>query len=434
MVTPFEPGPAEATGLKYPGRLIARLAAGGERESLYRDLEPGELRNELMRAAGVVEEPQPPSLAPEYSAPLRFDGSGSEYFRIWAVHLLLTLLTLGVYSAWAKVRKARWFAQHTVLLGDRFDYHGDPRRVLLGRAIALVLVVAWSWAFDIGFWTGVGVLGVLCVLGPALFASAQRFRLSNTSWRGLRFGHEVPASRVYAVCLPLLLIWTSGTVASAYMDHVGGLPTALGDMWPMWLSLGATLALPWAHARLKQLQHGHARFGAWQFRFTPSTAGFYGLYALGVAFFIGVGVLLVLGALTMRELVGTARLGVLEMVIWTAAAVLLTWLLAWPYLAARAQQVVWRATRLGEHLSFESTIQGRRFQGIIVRQTLLTLVTLGIYWPFAAVAITRYRVECLRVVSEGVPIRDAVAPARSPGERRATGDAAAEAFGLDLGW
>ena len=35
----------------------------------------------------------------------RFHGNGAEYFRIWIVNFLLTLLTLGVYSAWAKVRK-----------------------------------------------------------------------------------------------------------------------------------------------------------------------------------------------------------------------------------------------------------------------------------------------------------------------------------------
>ena len=36
---------------------------------------------------------------------LRFTGSGGEYFRIWAVNRTLTVLTLGLYSAWAKVRR-----------------------------------------------------------------------------------------------------------------------------------------------------------------------------------------------------------------------------------------------------------------------------------------------------------------------------------------
>ena len=35
---------------------------------------------------------------------LRFTGSGSEYFKIWIVNVLLTIITLGMYYPWAKVR------------------------------------------------------------------------------------------------------------------------------------------------------------------------------------------------------------------------------------------------------------------------------------------------------------------------------------------
>ncbi len=31
----------------------------------------------------------------------RFTGNGGEYFRIWIVNLMLTIVTLGIYSAWA---------------------------------------------------------------------------------------------------------------------------------------------------------------------------------------------------------------------------------------------------------------------------------------------------------------------------------------------
>ena len=54
---------------------------------------------------------------------------------------LLTLVTLGIYSAWAKVRKTRYFWQNTRLDGHAFDYHGDPRAILLGRIVALALVL-----------------------------------------------------------------------------------------------------------------------------------------------------------------------------------------------------------------------------------------------------------------------------------------------------
>ncbi len=37
--------------------------------------------------------------------PLSFTGTAGDYFRIWIANIALTLLTLGIYSAWAKVRK-----------------------------------------------------------------------------------------------------------------------------------------------------------------------------------------------------------------------------------------------------------------------------------------------------------------------------------------
>ena len=115
--------------------------------ALALSLEDGALRREL---GGPASEPGA-AVAPvstTHDAHLRFDGEGGEYFRLWAVNLLLTLLTLVVYSAWAKVRKARWFAQHTVLLGDRFDFHGNPLRILLGRLFALGLLALWTFAFE----------------------------------------------------------------------------------------------------------------------------------------------------------------------------------------------------------------------------------------------------------------------------------------------
>src|SRR5207244_849139 len=47
------------------------------------------------------------------TARLLFTGRGSEYFRIWVVNVLLTVITAGIYSAWTKVRKAKYFAQNT---------------------------------------------------------------------------------------------------------------------------------------------------------------------------------------------------------------------------------------------------------------------------------------------------------------------------------
>src|SRR5213595_3667807 len=93
--------------------------------------------------ATVFDEPAAPVPAGQ-PRPLRFEfiGSGSEYFRIWIVNTLLTIVTLGIYSAWAKVRTMQYFYRNTRLDGASFDYHGRASAILKGRAIVFVLALA----------------------------------------------------------------------------------------------------------------------------------------------------------------------------------------------------------------------------------------------------------------------------------------------------
>ena len=101
--------------------------------------------------------------APE---PMHFSGSGAEYFGIWIVNLLLTIVTLGIYSAWAKVRRLQYFCRHTELAGSSFDFHGNPIKILIGRAIALVILVAYNYTARIhSSW-------ILVVLAAIAFANS----------------------------------------------------------------------------------------------------------------------------------------------------------------------------------------------------------------------------------------------------------------------
>jgi uncharacterized membrane protein YjgN (DUF898 family) len=74
--------------------------------------------------------PAPPPLPPSWlpapgsvrtEHPFEFGGDAREYFRIWIVNLALSVVTLGIFSAWAKVRSERYFYGNTRLDGDPFE-------------------------------------------------------------------------------------------------------------------------------------------------------------------------------------------------------------------------------------------------------------------------------------------------------------------------
>ncbi|MBQ5946610.1 DUF898 family protein [Massilia sp. ST3] len=141
-------------------------------------------------SSAAQEFPAPPPLARAEPAPgvqaavqvhvPVFTGSGQEYFRIWVVNLLLSLVTLGIYSAWAKVRRLQYFDRNTRLAGACFDFRGDPKAVLRGRLLALVLLAGYHYAFGFSVAFGVVVVGAILAALPYLMRGALRFRLANT--------------------------------------------------------------------------------------------------------------------------------------------------------------------------------------------------------------------------------------------------------------
>jgi len=75
--------------------------------------------------------------------PVKFTGSAGEYFKIWIVNLFLTIITFGIYSAWAKVRTRRYFYANTSIDGHPFDYLASPVNILKGHLIVGLFFLAY---------------------------------------------------------------------------------------------------------------------------------------------------------------------------------------------------------------------------------------------------------------------------------------------------
>jgi uncharacterized membrane protein YjgN (DUF898 family) len=383
------------------------------------------VRDDLTAESGQPIEPSPAPLDGHVIS-VGFTGDGGEYFRIWVVNLLLTLLTLGVYSAWAKVRKAKYFRQNTRIDGHVFDYHGKPTAILRGRLLALVLLGAYTWAFEFSNVAGLVTLAMLCAAGPWLFMRAQQFSLGNTSFRGLRFGFRGDVGEAYWVVFPVLAMWLSPTVAAALMG---------GEGWLYWIPMLAwVLAVPWMHHRLKVYQRRNAVYGDRAFDFTPAPLRFYAVYAKGLGLVVAGGFLgaVALALFFMWRLKPQSTLlsPTIESLIIGGVAGLLVYVVAWPYLAARLQQVVWNRTRLGD-IRFRTEIKARPLFVIVLRNVALTILTCGAYWPWAAMALARYRIECIRIESDVLLANLASRLEAQP--VTAAGEGASDVFGFDIG-
>ena len=339
---------------------------------------------------------------------LRFHGRGEEYFGIWIVNLLLSILTLGIYSAWAKVRRLKYFHGATELDGARCDYHADPVQILKGRLIGLGLFTLYNVAWDFSLIGGVLMLVLMTVMLPLLLRASFRFHARNSSYRGLRFGFE-------------------GGVAQAYRVFLLGPALAL-------LTLG--IAAPWACREIKAYQHGASRFGASRFSFDAPLSGYWRVFGV---------VLLALIATPMLMAGVFSLLGVDELpaddsgarVEWVALRVMLVvavlgavFFALGPYLAARLQNLNWSATGI-DSFRFHSHVQARALLWVRLTNLLLAVATPGLFKPWADIREARLRVQSVSLVGDGdldAYLRGALQ------DERALGEEAAEWFDLDIGF
>ena len=122
--------------------------------------------------------------------PIEFTGSGREYFGIWIVNILLTILTLGIYSAWAKVRRRKYFYNNTLLDSSPFDYLARPVAILKGWLIAAAILIAYKLTSDIYPAVSLLILLFIILITPWVVVRSMRFNLVNTSYRNVRFNFQ----------------------------------------------------------------------------------------------------------------------------------------------------------------------------------------------------------------------------------------------------
>ena len=127
---------------------------------------------------------------------LEFNGSGEDFFGIIIINWLLTVVTLGFYYPWAKAKKLQYLYNQTSLNNESFEFHGTGKEMFKGFIKAVLLFIglyAVLMFFIFLKMPIVGILlfyaGILAILPLAIHGS-YRYRMSRTSWRGIRFGYR----------------------------------------------------------------------------------------------------------------------------------------------------------------------------------------------------------------------------------------------------
>lgn len=312
-----------------------------------------------------------------------FSGRAGEYFGIWFVNLLLSIITLGIYSAWAKVRTERYFYANTRLAGSTFEYLASPLAILKGRLIAYAIVIALSLSaqFALGLYAFLAFL--VAMLMPWVIVMSLRFRARNSGWRGLTFRFDQ-------------------TGASAYGPFMG---------WPILSALSLSLLYP----VMKRRQHAFVVDGHWfgrkRFNFDATLGAYYAPYgvAIGLGLFLLIGMGFGVGGVVMAT--GGQSSSVPLAVYAVMVAFYLGFFALMAMLQVRYTNLFWNSTRLGTH-RFESTLRVRDMIWLYASNLVAIVCTLGLAVPWAMIRLARYRADHFTVVASG-SIEDFIADADS---------------------
>jgi uncharacterized membrane protein YjgN (DUF898 family) len=376
--------------------------------------------------------PEPPA-APPQPLPFAFTGNASAYFRIWIVNLLLTVLTLGLWSPWAKVRKRRYFYGHTWVGGANFEFHGKPVVILRGRLLAASAFAIYWFVSHLRPGSGPWLLLLLLLAAPWIIARSLAFNAANSSHRGIHFAFDGRARAVAVAIWPLFLwpvvLWLTERDPLAVVDNAMLYIAATVVVY-----IVLVCAYPYAVARVRRLTVSHSSWGQCPFASSMRTGQVYAIY--GIALVLGlIGIVLMgilgVGAFFLAkhmpdlapEFVSIAAAA------WAGLLYVLLVVVVMGYTRSRVGNLVFNSARLGNLARFKSRVSARRLARLYGGNLFAIQFSAGLLIPWAVIRVARYRVESLSVLPEAAPdtVLNAVV-----GRTTAAGEELGEVFGVDL--
>ncbi len=336
-----------------------------------------------------------------------FRGNAGEYFRIWIVNTFLTILTVGIYAPWAKVRNRQYFYKNTLLDGHSFDYTANPVAILKGYLLigAGVLLYYLTEAYDPRF-SFIFVLLFYLML-PFLIYKSLRFFARNSTYRNIRFRFL-------------------GTLGSSFRFYL---------FYPLLIPFTFGLIIPdWAFQKKKYFFDNMA-YGASRNSFHGRSGPFYKVYVLAVlaliGFFVLGGIAVAVVAPPMVETLGkeAVQSSVIVFIIVAYLVSLIVMTFFQQYIYTWETNYSWGQSRL-DTVRFQSTLKATKLIWIRITNILAIIFSLGLLAPWARVRRTRYVLDNLTVIT--ARNLDEFTSAIEP-DVGAYGDAATDLFDFEIG-
>lgn len=290
-----------------------------------------------------------------------FRGDGSEYFKIWIVNLLLSIITLGIYSPWAKVRNNRYLYSNLYLDNNNFRYLAEPIPILKSRIIAVLAFVAYTFISQQDPSAGLVLALALTLAIPFFVNKALAFNHRMSAYKNIQFRFKAS----YVEAFMVFYIWPLLGILS------------LGVLYPM------------AILKMNQYLVKNSAYGTTAFNFDATYKDY------GVLFLIMIGVGITIGLPLWGISLLFASLNFVAPVLMMALYFIL-----FTYFYAEVTNLFYRSLSLGRH-RFKAQLTLPGLARVFIINAVLTVLTLGLYLPAAKVRMTKYLCDNLCLQAHG---------------------------------
>lgn len=391
---------------------------------------------------------------------LNFEGSGSEYFKIWIVNVLLVIITAGLYYPWAKVRNHRYFYGNTTLEGRNFEYHATGKQLFLGFLVAMTLFIVYVVIQQIFPLGNLLLLLLLFVAIPWLIWRSLSFSMRMTSFSNVRFGFKGTLKEAYInfFFYPLLLILAvygipiAAAIGIPMMGTQANMPSWVVTLIPIIILISLIFAL-YMYALIKKRNASYVvnglRYGQGIFSVKLETKVFLKILLktillsflmLGIVFLlVGAVVYGTVGLEGMMEIKNSMddpeavkqNMGaVMPVIMVVYLGVILASMFVMAYAKTRERTYIYENMMLDEKIAFASTLRAKPLAWVMITNFLMVILTLGLAFPWAKVRMARVMVENTLVDTEA-GFYDYVTQKQK--EESSLGEQIGDAFDVDVG-
>ncbi len=302
-----------------------------------------------------------------------FWGRGRTLFGIFIVNTLYTLLTLGIYSFWGRVRIRQFLSNQTSFAKIRFSYHGTGQELIKGWSKAFVIfgipymffsLVPIIWD-HIPIWIPNLIISVmvLCFI-PVAVVGSHRYRLSRTAFGAIRFSFR---GRVK----DYMKIWFTGSFLTF---------------------MTAGLYYPFFENARRDFLVTHSFLGNRHFSYYGTGTALLGIYGRALGVIIGTFLVTVIGLAEISGIPLTLEFHT-HMADWLhdeanqawqagvilGMAISLLW--SWWYLQLSKQRYFWNQSTF-QDASFQFSASTWNLVELRLTNFLLLILTFGLAWPW----------------------------------------------------